>query len=118
MDGETGDVVIEIDRDARMVPAVRVWPYTRMVIGVVVGFVLGFVVAGFVHRAAPVVTPPVATHTVVITEDGRSETFLVPAGSVVSTPPVRNSCSITVDGLFVDVINRVVGNAECAATVR
>jgi hypothetical protein len=56
-------------------------------------------------------------HTVVVTADGVSETFSMPSGSTVSVPPVRNSCSITVDGQFVASIFGVVGDAECGATV-
>ncbi len=108
--------LIEIDpgpvEDRRPLP--RAVP---VVMALVVGVVIGMATAR-IHEPTVPHQAPIAMHTVVVTEDGRSETFSMPSGSVVSTPAVKSSCSITVDGRFVSFISAVVGNAECGATVR
>jgi hypothetical protein len=111
--------VIEIDLAAGGVAVDERRAIPRFVpalVALAVGALIGmFAADGLAGTSALAPTPRM--HTVVVTEDGRSETFLMPAGSNVTTPPVTSSCSITIDGRFAAFISRVVGNAVCGATV-
>jgi len=122
MTPEAGDVpVIEIDPRVDHVQATRSRPlpaFAPVVTALILGILLGIGTTHLYDRANPSPVPAPAMHTVVVTEDGRSETYTMPSGSVVTTPAVAHSCSITIDGKFVDTIFGVVGNAECGATVR
>jgi|SRR5215475_4331360 len=110
--------VIEIDLEAEPVRAderrtARLVPATAaLAIGVLIGMAADRQPGG-----SSVDAPTPRMHTVVVTEDGRSETFTMPSGSTVTTPAVTSSCSITIDGKFADFLSRVVGNAECGAVV-
>ncbi len=121
---DPADDIIEIDPSVDYAGSIRARPVPKsvpIVVALVIGVLLGFgaaVVNGRAHPRSAPVAPAATMHTVVITEDGRSQTFSVPSGSQIATPAVRNSCSITVDGQFVAYLNRVIGNAECAATIR
>jgi hypothetical protein len=113
--------VIEIDLDADHVKVAgnRPLPGYLVVFAVLIlGILMGAGAVGLYERLTVRPAPVLRMHTVVVTEDGISETFTMPTGSVVSGPPVRNSCSITVDGQFVAALYGVVGDAECGATVR
>ncbi|HKE63695.1 MAG TPA: hypothetical protein VKB59_03475 [Micromonosporaceae bacterium] len=95
----------------------RVTTALPVLIALMVGAVIGYGAADVRGHRQPAPAPAPRMHTVVVTEDGRSQTFTMPSGSVVTTPAVVSSCSITIDGKFADFISRVVGNAECGATV-
>jgi hypothetical protein len=116
IDGDPGRV-IEIDLRTEPFPAEERRMVARFVpaaAALVVGVLIGMA-ADRQPGAVPVPAPRM--HTVVVTEDGRSETFTMPSGSMVTTPAVTSSCSITIDGKFADFVSRVVGDAECGAIV-
>jgi hypothetical protein len=111
--------VIEIDVQADPLPVDDRRVAARFV-PVVVALVIGVLIGMAADRqpgGTPVPVPAPRMHTVVVTEDGRSETFTMPSGSTVTTPAVTSSCSITIDGKFADFVSRVVGDAECGVVV-